>query len=312
VVVVESGDHVITAYKCTRADGTDFRTGKVDYSKLGVLVDEPRADRKSKDSCGSGLHVSTTARLTCQFGERNIDRGKWRWFEVEVDEADVLGKDSAKMRVAKLTPKREIFKEEIFGADIAERIARMRVASAEWKTIPWLKPPRAVTQEEIADLLAEFHEAITPLVRSYHLNYNRHERPRRGRIVTDLNTVQRCTGYDGGGDDVAADDAAVVAVAGAADDDIGDVAGAADEAAEAASARFARFWPYDGVWWYVRPYYVMWRYARCEIVFGKDRPNPFRPLLEMMKLGCAPLGYTTLPRVSDEVAFAVYVPPVKP
>jgi hypothetical protein len=80
-------------------------------------------------------------------------------------------------------------------------------------------------------------------------------------------------------------------------------AAAADAAADAAAARYYGWYGYH---WYVRPRYALWRYARWFMVMG-DKPNPWRPIVEMYKLGCAPIGYA---RVNGEVVFVVYAPEV--
>jgi hypothetical protein len=72
------------AYKSTRPDGTDFRTGKVQYA-VGVVVEVADPDPPSTGPCGRGLHVSPTTRMTVQYSEYSIR--PWRWWEVEVDEA---------------------------------------------------------------------------------------------------------------------------------------------------------------------------------------------------------------------------------
>jgi hypothetical protein len=259
---------MITAYKVTRANATDFRTGTFRYEP-GATLEEPNADTSSKAACGVGLHVSPSARLTCQYGDQGIDRGKWRWFEVSVHPSDVIGRDDTKLRVRKLTVVREVMKAEIFGADLAQRIEAMRAEAATWKDIRWLKPKRAVAQEEIQALLAQWHDAIASFHqrRSY---YNHDTLPRVARMVTDLNTAR--------------------------------------QAAAAAADYYYAIWPY-WVRWYVNPRYALWRYARWEMVMG-GKPNPWKPIVEMFKLGLAPIGYARLPGIDETVAFTIWHPEV--
>lgn len=265
---------MITAFKCTRADGTDFRTGSVSYAP-GSVVELLDHDPPSTGPCGRGLHVSPTAHMTCRFGNRQIDLGRWRWFEVRVLPEDVIAKDHEKFRVKRLTVVREVMRSELFGEDHEKRMAEVRAEIATWKSIPWLKPPRPVTEDDIRPLLAAWYEAISP----WHARARGQDSgtlPRCARIVTDRKTAL----------------AAAAAAVAAADADA------------AAAADHWRLWSY---WtrWYVRPRDVLWRSARWKIG-NYQGPNPWAPLVEIMRLGCAPIGYATLPGVSDEVAFTVY------
>ncbi|MGH8277641.1 MAG: DUF7666 domain-containing protein, partial [Steroidobacteraceae bacterium] len=148
----------ITAYKVTRTNGRDFYTNSLDYT-VGATLEVADPDL-SNAACGRGLHCSPTAKMTCRYGERSIDRGKWRWFEVRFDEADLLGKDDTKYRVRKLLVVRELTVVDVFGTELGERVKQVRVEMATWKDIPWLKPPRAVTEDDLRPLLAQWHEAI--------------------------------------------------------------------------------------------------------------------------------------------------------
>ncbi len=58
------------AYKCTRANGKDFKTDSVEYA-VGVTLEHPDPELSSAP-CGRGYHVSPTAQMTCQYGERSI------------------------------------------------------------------------------------------------------------------------------------------------------------------------------------------------------------------------------------------------
>src|ERR1700734_3114430 len=90
----------VTCYKCVRASGTDFRTGKVDY--IGALRDgiavecldahsteEAKLHRDRRETvCGHGLHVSPTPRLTIQFANKSYR--PWRWLEGTVLKSDII------------------------------------------------------------------------------------------------------------------------------------------------------------------------------------------------------------------------------
>lgn len=54
------------------------------------------------------------------------------------------------------------------------------------------------------------------------------------------------------------------------------------------------------------PRYVLWRAARWRI-YGVSGPNPWEPLVELYRLGCAPIGYVR-GEAGDE--FVVYAPEV--
>jgi len=52
-IKIEHG--AMNLWKCVRSDGTDFKTGKINYLDLAVALDW---DVEYKDECGSGLHLA--------------------------------------------------------------------------------------------------------------------------------------------------------------------------------------------------------------------------------------------------------------
>ena len=64
---------IITAYKVTRDDGTDFRTGTVLY-KPGVTLEVVDAAPPEAGCCEPGLHLSHTPIATCGYIERSKRR----------------------------------------------------------------------------------------------------------------------------------------------------------------------------------------------------------------------------------------------
>jgi hypothetical protein len=76
-------------------------------------------------------------------------------------------------------------------------------------------------------------------------------------------------------------------------------------AAAAAAAAAYRLFPYWASW-YMHPRYALWRMARWRMFMPADQPNPWEPLVELFRLGVAPIGYRW---IDGEVVFCVYVPP---
>jgi hypothetical protein len=266
-----------TFYKCTRANGRDFRTNTVEY-KVGTTVEVAGCDPPNAGSYGKGLHVSPTAFKSCLFGDKSKDRGHWRWFECEVDEADILASDQEKTRVRKLRVSREIPKAELFG-DLKARAAKVRKTAATFKRIPWLKPKCRVTDAEVRALVDEWREALqswakTPLP--------------PGVLVVRT----------------AADaDAAAAAAACDADADAAYAYAAAAAAAYAYADKIVR-----NLSWYVYPRWVLCRFAWFEFARKPGQPNPWEPLVKLYRLGCLPVGYV---KGKDGPQFAVYAPAPK-
>ena len=157
----------LIVYKATRPDGTDFRTGTINYAEAlekGVPVEILDAQPAYVGSRGHGVYVSRTARKTIQFSS-SLHR-PWRWFKGKVRVDDVVAQDEQKLQVRRLTLTKEIFLADIFGADLAERVQAVRESILTWKTIPWLNPPRVVKDATVVALVEEWREAITPWLRN--------------------------------------------------------------------------------------------------------------------------------------------------
>ena len=79
------------AYKVTRSDGTDLRTGTVRYA-VGEIVECPDAEPAEAGLCRRGLHVSLTLHdaIQCcrQIDDSHLHR-PWRLHEVEIETEDV-------------------------------------------------------------------------------------------------------------------------------------------------------------------------------------------------------------------------------
>jgi hypothetical protein len=238
-------------YKCTRADGTDHRTGTISCAAAlasGQPVEVLDAAPANGKVCGHGLHVSPTPRKTIQFADRNYR--PWRYFEVAVPTEDIIESDDQKSRVRRLRVEKELFLADVFGPDFARRIEQVKTEAASWKEIPWVKPPRPVTDEELETLFRQWHTAITPW-------------PRDGRQLPLAFKVVRTR---------KAAAAAAAAAAGAAD--------------AGAIYRTLPWW-----WrWYVRPSPVLYRHARWTLA-GMTEPSPWASVVAMFRLGCVPIGY---------------------
>jgi hypothetical protein len=253
------------AYKVTRANGRDFYSDSVEYA-VGKAVTQQDCDPPETGPCGRGLHVAPTPRGTIRFGNRSIDRGRWRWFEVRYRASDLLAQDEEKHRVRSLEVVRELTIVDVLGADLGERVKDVNERARSWKSIAWLKPEREVTEEDVRERLSRWRVALEPWA------------AKRG--VTIAPTEAR----------------KYAAYAAAA-------AAAYTYAADAADRRRAASWRPSWLWWYVRPYYVLWREARAHL--AGITPNPWTPFVELYQMGCLPIGY----RWADgEPVFIVYAP----
>jgi hypothetical protein len=153
---------IITAYKCTREDGTDYRTGKVRYVP-GEWVTEPNADLSDAE-CGPGLHVSPTIRQTCGYINTSVRGKRAKFYEVAIRMEDLISCGTDKLRCMRLYVVREVPFAEAF-PDCAQwptRIKAVRTDMATWKDIPWLKPSRKVTDKEIGSLFEQWHKRMQP------------------------------------------------------------------------------------------------------------------------------------------------------
>ena len=291
---------IITAYKCTREDGTDYRTGKVRYVP-GEWITELNADLSDAE-CGPGLHVSPTIRQTCGYINTTVRGRRARFFEVAIRMEDLISCGDDKLRCLRLYVVREVPFAEAFPdcAQWPERIEAVRADMATWKDIPWLKPPRTVTPKEVGDLFQQWHKRMQPFWQQ-----GRDVPPLAFRVVRSAADAVVVV------DAAAADaDAVVVVDAAAADADAAAAdAAAADAAADAdAAAADALRWHYS-TRWYVRPRFIMWRWARWNIYKG-EAGNPWAPLMAMFRLGARPIGYSRN-RETNAVEFVVYAPEVK-
>ena len=302
---------IITAYKCTREDGTDYRTGKVRYVP-GEWITELNADLSDAE-CGPGLHVSPTIRQTCGYINTTVRGRRARFFEVAIRMEDLISCGDDKLRCLRLYVVREVPFAEAFPdcAQWPERIEAVRADMATWKDIPWLKPPRTVTPKEVGDLFQQWHKRMQPFWQQ-----GRDVPPLAFRVVrsaADAVVVVDAAAAD-------ADAAAAAAAAAAADADAVVDAAAADadavvvvdaaaaDADAAAAAADALRWHYS-TRWYVRPRFIMWRWARWNIYKG-EAGNPWAPLMAMFRLGARPIGYSRN-RETNAVEFVVYAPEVK-
>jgi hypothetical protein len=286
----------ILLYKCTRKSGTDFRTGEVDYAnamKLGqpIVVENP--DPSSAGACGRGLHLCDSAIKTCNFG--NAGNRPWRWFEVEVAESNVIAKDARKIRVGRIERVvRELTYQDIFGIDLNEGVKACRDEVKTWKSIPWLKPSAEIDKVALKRLFQEWLKSMKPFVREGA------KLPTKIKFVTAADAAAADAAADAA-DDAAAAAAADAAAAAAADAAAAAAADAADAAAAdaAADAWRYRYW----IRYYVRPYWVLRRYARSKLI-GKGAESVWEPLVEMYRMGALPIGYS-------QGHFVIWVPEPK-
>ena len=88
-------------YKMVKMDGTAYYDSKTMY-EVGkeVIAEGP----KDGAPCGVGLHISQKPHGPLEYNAQY----PWRLLEVAYEEADVLGKDTDKVRVRKLTVIREL------------------------------------------------------------------------------------------------------------------------------------------------------------------------------------------------------------
>ena len=90
-------------WKFTRANGTDHRTGTINYrDNIGREMVHPCPDTRSKDACGEGYHLGKTlkgAGTYCAPGAV---------FRCSYSREDILGEDGYKVRVSKLTVLEEV------------------------------------------------------------------------------------------------------------------------------------------------------------------------------------------------------------
>ena len=248
----------LVVYKCVRPDGSDFRTGTLNYAaalESGLAVEVLDAEPPTGRVCGHGIHVCDVLRCTFRFGDRQ--HRPWRWFEGEVAQADVVERDDEKLRVRRFRPTREVLLEEIFGPGFARRIEAARAEVASWASIPWARPAGAVSDDQIAELVAQWRDSLTKWLGGRRL-------PTAVRVI-------------------AAAAAAAAAAAEAAEQAAVDAAAAADDA----------LWQWRFRWWryyYLAPRYALMRRARW-ILADMAGQCPSAALIALYRLGCVPIGF---------------------
>ena len=194
-----SSPETIIAFKATRPDGTDYRTGSVRYD-VGTTVEVEGCDPPEEGPCGRGLHVSPQPRQTCRYINRSLRGARARFFEVHIQPQDVIARGSDKLRVSKLHVAREVAFEEVFpGLDtegLRQRVEAVRAEMATWKQFPWLKPARLITEDDVKPLLARWYDALSRwLPPGVSL-------PRRARIVRKRDMALAAADADAGADEI--------------------------------------------------------------------------------------------------------------
>lgn len=296
------------AFKCVRSTGKDFYADHYQH-EVGGVVTEPDTAPAEHGLCGRGLHVSPTLRqaIACSYQAQNARQCyPWRFFRVHVAAPNVVRVGDNKMRVRSYRVEQEYTLEDIFGAEFYKRIEDGRADRDSWKAIPWFKPARDITAEDIAPLLAEWRDALDPWLAKRGIN---RDVPRKAIIITDRAAAGAGVVADAA--TVAADYAAAAAAdyaardaaAGAASTAVDAAADYAAAIAAAAVADDASLWPPS---WHLhlRPRYVLWR-AWLWRALGIKVPNPWEPLVKMYRLGVAPVGYRV---VDGEAVFVVCAP----
>ena len=87
-------------YKCTGPDGIAYHDGVTQY-KVGETLTVKDASPASVGPCGRGLHVVTHLCDLRQYINSDILRSA-EFFEVAINPADIIAKDSTKTRVRSL------------------------------------------------------------------------------------------------------------------------------------------------------------------------------------------------------------------
>ncbi len=86
----------IRLYKVTGPRGIAFYDGTTRY-RVGERLAVENPDEPNVGSCGRGLHASVRLQDAVQFAR--IDLRRCEFFALEVEESDVLARDSVKVRV---------------------------------------------------------------------------------------------------------------------------------------------------------------------------------------------------------------------
>ena len=165
----QPGD-IIFGVKATGSDGLSFASQytdgqRIDYAgSIGQDI-EVKAAGAAAGQCAAGIHFSLRA-IDCCRAMRGSGPRPWRFFEVAVAVEDIVWPAVAeigsvdKLRARRITVARELSHEEALGFDLKARTEQCRDIAGSWKEIPWLKPARPVTDEEVRTLVMLWRERI--------------------------------------------------------------------------------------------------------------------------------------------------------
>lgn len=257
----------LIGYKCTRSNGTDFRTGTVNYAnalKTGEPLVHPNPELTS-EPCGRGFHISPTARQTIQFSDSTFR--PYRWFKISYSQKAIIAQDTQKCRLSSLKVIAELTLEDIFDADTIKRIEACEAEIKTWDHFPWFKSKVKISKDIVEKLFLDWRSAISP--------WSNYSLSKELKIV---NSADNNSAYISDvANNISIDVLAVVAVL-----DIIDIVSADTSASAVAEYHRGR--------WYFRPSHVFLQCERWKLA-NMDSPNPWQPLVDMFKLGLCPLGY---------------------
>jgi hypothetical protein len=292
----------IWAYKCTRENGTDFRTGEVNYAralKNKKPIEVLNAGPSNGLVCGHGIHTSPTAINTIHFSDKNFK--PWRWFKGWFYEEDLIEQNKYKNRSRRFHPTKELYLKDVFGNVLLKKCQRIEEETRTWKDIPWLEPPQKVTKKRVEELVKQWIEALQPYLAGKKL-------PRKVRIATTVSEIteisDRTFFIDIKGKyraiNRAVDTAIYIAdttteiptiaaldAVESATNALNNSGRATDKSTIEDIVKQCRIFE-----WYTQPWNVLQRFIKWEIA-GVEGANPFEPFLQLYKMGCAPMGYTT-------------------
>ena len=168
--VFRPGD-IVHVIKATRSDGKDFHTGTINYGDHVGRWIEVDAAPYGAGQCAAGIHFSPRAVDCCRAMSGSGHR-PWRFYELAVIVDDITWPrldallDSQKWRARRVYVVRELSHREAFGFDLSERTKRCREIAGTFAAIPWLRPERSVTEEEVRSLVSTWRERLTPYLAS--------------------------------------------------------------------------------------------------------------------------------------------------
>jgi len=181
--------------KATLKNGTSYNTPTITYEP-GIIV-HPNPDRKSKNSCGVGIHLAKSLRSSKHF----VPKAEEFYF---AEPGVILGEDSEKVRCAscrivrRLTPadikrleKRELTKEELLRqeeqarkeklekeAEIRKQLGDLVFTTGGLPGRDWLTDHSGdITMEDINNQTLEIYRndkkvmSIKPMVKKKHARY---------------------------------------------------------------------------------------------------------------------------------------------